>query len=151
MNIIIATFFAGLFILALYNLGFNSLRSFWFFLPIGLLLLIMILGYGKRMVSQPIIFRINNEGIYYYGSLITNWNNFYNAYVSDEMKVDSGADNFKLVLEFYRENKLIRRKIKLTNTQNKSEEEIYTAVMYFYKQHTSPGVETIDVESEIVK
>ena len=150
MNIIIGVVFAILFVFALYNLGFNNRKSVWFFLFIAALIVVAFLRYGKQATSQSIIFRINSEGIYYYGKLVTGWDNFDNAYVTNEMEIGSFADNFELVIEFYRDDLLIRRKIKLTNTQNKSEEEIYGAIMYFYKQHNAAGVETIDINAEVV-
>jgi hypothetical protein len=150
-NIIIGVVFAALFIFALYNLGLNNWKSIGLFLCLGLLIGGMWFRYRKQSTAQSVILRVNSAGIYYYGKLITGWSDFYNAYVTNDVAIGSYSDNFELVIEFYREDQLIRRKIPLTNTQDKSEEEVYAAVMYFYKQHNGMGIETIDAGAEIVK
>lgn len=124
----------------------------WFYaLLFGLpFLLLPALKHRKQAAFDGVIIRVNSNGIFYYGKHITDWDNFLNAYVTNEMKVRSFKDNFELVLEFYRDTLLIQKKIKLTNTQNRSEEEVYGAIMYFYKQHLNADVETIDAEAEVV-
>lgn len=150
LNIIVAVVFLVLFIFALYNLGFNNWGSWQIFILLCLPILIVAFIYRKKSTSDTVIIRINNEGIFYYGKLITGWDNFQNAYITDEMEIGSYADKFMLVIEFYRDNLLIQRKIQLTNTQDKSEEEVYAAIKYFYKQHTHADTETIDIAAEVV-
>lgn len=50
-------------------------------------------------------------------------------------------DNFVLVVEYLKDkmsDKGVRRQIPLTNTQNKSEEEVLEAVKFFWKNAKNP-------------
>jgi len=91
-----------------------------------------------RKGSSPVVYiRINRNGIYFQQELVTDWALLQNAYIDQKEKkgIINLQDNFQLVLEYKREGdqKLFRRKIPLTNTQNKSEEEVLEAVIFFWK------------------
>jgi hypothetical protein len=78
--------------------------------------------------------RINKSGIYYYSKLVTNWNNFISAEIVQEEIVGSTQDNFVLLIEYSKDDEkgYFQRKIALTNTQNKSEEEVLAAISFFF-------------------
>ncbi len=75
---------------------------------------------------------INKNGFFHYGKLITNWNNFIDVAVKEEEKMFSIKDNFALFIKYYKDGEPghFGRKIKLTNTQNKAEEEIIAAIKF---------------------
>jgi hypothetical protein len=78
--------------------------------------------------------KINKSGIYYAGQLVTSWSLYYDAVVQDDSDVGSFKDNFVLNLRYYSANYslLYTRSIPLTNTQDKSEEEIIEAIRFYY-------------------
>ncbi|HEV7331211.1 MAG TPA: hypothetical protein VGN63_09240 [Flavisolibacter sp.] len=89
---------------------------------------------------NQVIMKINKSGFYYYGKLLTDWNNFVSAEFMDEMPVlISGSaglsDKFSLYIKYYKNDEpgCFGRKIPLTNTQDKSEEEIIAAVRFYYR------------------
>lgn len=89
---------------------------------------------------DQVIMKINKSGFYYYGKLLTDWNNFVSAEFMDEMPVlmsgSAGlADKFSLYIKYYKTDQpgCFARKIPLTNTQDKSEEEIIAAVRFYYR------------------
>jgi hypothetical protein len=86
----------------------------------------------KAFTKKKVIILINKNGIYYYNKLITSWFNFVKAQVTQEEKLMAISDNFVLLVEYRNgQSKLITDKIPLTNTQDKSEEEIIAAIKYF--------------------
>ena len=89
--------------------------------------------------SKRVYIRINSKGIYQDERLVTTWSNFHNAYINQKEKVITIQDNFQLVVEFLKEGTAqgIRRNIPLTNTQNKSEEEVLEAVKFFWAAYKS--------------
>lgn len=84
--------------------------------------------------SRRVYIRVNKTGIFQDEQLVTRWANFLNASVTQKEVVLSIQDNFLLVVEYLKEGeeKGFRRKIPLTNTQNKSEEEVLEAVRFFW-------------------
>lgn len=95
---------------------------------------IAILFFGKG-ISKRIYIRINQKGIFQDEQLVTGWAGLLNVYISQKEKVLSIKDNFILVVEYVKDDnkKGFRRNIPLTNTQNKSEEEVLEAVKFFWK------------------
>ncbi|HJW16521.1 MAG TPA: hypothetical protein VJ499_05355 [Flavisolibacter sp.] len=83
--------------------------------------------------QNTIIIRINKTGFFYAGKLITEWKLFYDATVQDKMATGSYRDNFVLALRYYSaDHSLIyTQNIPLTNTQDRSEEEIIEAINFF--------------------
>src|ERR1043165_5321610 len=84
----------------------------------------------RRARKNQVVMTINKNGFFYYGSLITNWNNFVSARFIDEapsLSINSFgiSDKFFLSIRYYKDDgRCYDRKIALTNTQDKSEEEI---------------------------
>ena len=93
----------------------------------------------RKARSKKVHIRINKTGIYHHERLVTGWAKLHKAYISQKEKkgIINIQDNFLLVLEFRKENgkQAVRRKIPLTNTQNRSEEEIMEAVKFFWSDH----------------
>ena len=86
----------------------------------------------KAFAKKNDIIKINKNGIYYYGRLITNWFNFVKAHVTQEEKAFAISDNFILLVQYKTAKGSIEtEKIPLTNTQDKSEEEIIAAIKFF--------------------
>lgn len=97
-------------------------------------LLLPVIMFLSRGIKNQASITISRKGIFHYGKMVTTWENFARAYVTDEMRTGSYQDNFILNVEHYHDNgDLYKRRIKLTNTQNKSEEEIVEVIYRFYK------------------
>ena len=134
---IIAFLFFGLFGYGLFDLlrhkpastGYGSFLFIIALLPAFLFL--------QKARSNNVYIRINKNGIYQGRVLLTNWHNFINAYVTQKETVLSIQDNFILVVEYHKEGLAggFRRKIPLTSTQNKSEEEVIEAILLFWKEY----------------
>ena len=87
-----------------------------------------------RCLSNTVYLRINSNGIYHDGEFVTSWPNLLNAYIAEKDVVFTIKDNFLLVLEYLKDGSEagFRRKIPLTSTQNRSEEEIIAAIKEFW-------------------
>lgn len=131
---IMALLFFGLFIYAIVDAiikGFTNLNYITYLFALAL---IPALYFFKKGRSNTIHIRINKAGIYQQEKLITGWANFLNAYVTQKEKTISIQDNFLLIVEYTKDgsDKGFRKKIPLTNTQNKSEEQVLEAVKFFW-------------------
>lgn len=98
----------------------------------------------RRARSNRVYLRINQKGIYQDGYLLTSWDRFLKAYITQKEKKPMWdiRDNFQLVVEFRDKTTPTqghRKKIPLTNTQNKSEEDIMAAVNFFLKLYKTKG------------
>lgn len=93
----------------------------------------------KKGLSKRIYLRINKTGIYQDEQLVARWDKMLKAYITQKEVLGSWRDNFLLVLHYKKENRSgwFRRKVPLTNSQNKSEEEIIAAIRFFWKLHKS--------------
>lgn len=85
---------------------------------------------------------INKKGFYYYGELLTNWENFISAKFIDELPLPGANstginDEYYLLIKYFRDGKPghFGRRIRLTATQDKAEEEIMAAIKFYYKEH----------------
>lgn len=90
-----------------------------------------------------VIMTINKKGFYYYGNMLTNWKNFVSAEFLDEAPTISSSstgfsDRFSLYMKYYKDGhkECFGRKIPLTNTQDKAEEEILAAIRFYYRNST---------------
>lgn len=90
----------------------------------------------RKARNSRIYFRVNKAGIYQDEKLVTNWPGFLNAYLDQKEKKGffNIQDNFMLVVEYKKDGKGFRHRIPLTNTQNKSEEDVLAAVKFFWKE-----------------
>ncbi|HEU4901460.1 MAG TPA: hypothetical protein VFT06_01680 [Flavisolibacter sp.] len=100
-------------------------------------------GVASIVIStkERIVMTVNRDGFFYYGDLITNWTNFVSARFMDQTPQVSStslgiSDQFFLAIRYYKENEpgCFERKFALTNTQDKSEEEIMAAIRFYYNQ-----------------
>ena len=95
----------------------------------------------RRARSNKVYIRINKTGIYHTEKLVTAWAGLLKAYLAQKEKTRliNIQDNFLLVVEYRKDGmkQHFRRQIPLTNTQNKSEEEVLEAVNFFWKMYKS--------------
>lgn len=79
------------------------------------------------------ILTINKKGIYYYGTFLTNWTNLIEASIAHRKVSNTAENNFILVLDYHKDNDngFYHFEVAMTNKQNKSAEEIITAINHF--------------------
>lgn len=103
------------------------------------LALIPAIVFFQKGRSNKIYIRVNKTGIYQDEKLVTAWASFLGAKISqkEKPKFYDVRDNFILVVEYRGQDRTkgFRRKIPLTNTQNKSEEEVLEAVKFFWNEY----------------
>lgn len=99
----------------------------------------------KRGVANKTIITINKNGFYYFDDLVTDWNNFIDAFVTQDeenRKIPYDVtDRFMLVIRYGKagHTNYYARKILMTAVMDKSEEEIIAAIK-FYFDHREPGM-----------
>ncbi len=134
LNFIYAAFFLAVFISLIVNFS-NSYTSEdkWLSIFVGLIVLVAAIFFTMKGLKRKECIRINSEGFFYYNSYITGWENLESVELSQEEKVVTLQDNFVLIFKYSKERNgdLYTRKIALTNTQNKSEEEILAAIKFY--------------------
>ena len=136
LDYILASLFFGLFLYGLVDAVLRRFTNIHYLSYVFLILLAPAMIFFAKAKNKRVYIRINKSGIYQDEQLVTGWANFMNAYVTQKEKVLSIQDNFILVVEYMKDgsDKGFRRKIPLTNTQNKSEEEVLGAVKFFWKE-----------------
>ncbi len=139
MNYFMALFFLALFGVGLYDAIARNFRNIDYQSYVLALAIIPFLFVIRRLRSGKVYIRINSKGIYQDERLVTPWSGLLNAALTQEEKkrmIEMG-DKFILQLDYRKpgETKSFRRKIPLTNTQNKSEEEVLAAVKYFWASY----------------
>jgi hypothetical protein len=98
----------------------------------------------KRGMINKIIITINKSGFYYFDKLITDWNNFIDAFVAQDEENRripyDVTDRFILVIRYGKigHTGYFGRKIVMTATMDKSEEEIMAAIKFYY-EHREQG------------
>jgi len=143
---IIASLFFALFLYGLIDMFLHHFtkidyQSFIFMIALAPAFIFFVKARNKR-----IYIRINKTGIYQDEKLVTGWANLLNAYISQKDTVLSIQDNFILVVEYRKDGfkQGFRRSIPLTNTQNKSEEDVLAAVKFFWKEYRKdPSLGTV--------
>jgi hypothetical protein len=92
----------------------------------------------KRGQSKTVYIRVNKTGLYEGKKFVTGWSNLIKVYITQKEKtrIYNIQDNFILVVEYWNDTlqQGTRRKIPLTNSQNKSEEEVLEAIQFFWKE-----------------
>jgi hypothetical protein len=133
LNYIIGFLFLGLFSYGVADAFIKGFSAVTYVNYIFILAIIPAAMAFTKARSKRIYLRVNKTGIYQNENLITTWSTFLKAYITQKEVVMSIRDNFQLVVEYYKEDpkKGFRRKIPLTNTQNKSEEDIMKAIQFF--------------------
>ncbi len=136
MNYFMALFFLALFGVGLYDAIVRNFRNIDYQSYVFALAIIPFIFIIRKLRMGKVYIRINTKGIYQDERLVTTWSGLLNAALTQEEKkgIYDLGDKFILQLDYQKpgEIKPIRRKIPLTNTQNKSEEEVLAAVRYFW-------------------
>ncbi len=138
LNYVMALFFTALFLYGTIDAALRHFKNIDYQSYVFALALVPAIYCFKRGNSDRVYIRVNKKGIYQSGKLVTGWSNFHDAYIAQkEVKTISIQDNFLLMIEYRNDKmkKVLRRKIPLTNTQNKSEEEVLEAVQFFWKDY----------------
>ena len=137
LDYILASLFFGLFLYGLIDIIVKKFTNIHYLSYVFTLSLAPAMIFFSKARNKRVYIRINKTGIYQDEQLVTGWSNFLTAYISQKEKVLSIQDNFMLVVEYLKDGveKGFRRKIPLTNTQNKSEEEVLEAVKFFWKAY----------------
>ena len=137
LNYIIAFLFLALFMYGLIDAAARKFINIDYQSLIFTLALAPAFIFFRKGRSKRIFLRINKTGIYQEEKLLTNWSQFIKAFLTQEEKLVSIKDNFVLVVEYRKEGQKegFRRKIPLSNTQNKSEEDVLEAVRFFWKEY----------------
>lgn len=143
LNYVMAFLFFALFMYGLVDAVLRKFVNIDYQSLVFALALLPAIMFFKKAKSKRIFIRINKKGIYRDEKLLTDWAHFIKAYLAQEQKVVSIKDNFVLMVE-YRKRGIsgsFRKSIPLTNTQNKSEEDVLAAVNFFYKEYrkTNPA------------
>ena len=96
------------------------------------------------------IIKVNKTGVFYYGVAVTDWNNFRNACIAEEFTTvtqnSAGiSDKFSVMITFFNpvNDCDYLYKMDLSNTQDKSAEQIISAIQYFSRKSLSFEVLTI--------
>ena len=82
---------------------------------------------------RRVIYKVDSTGIFYYGSQVANWNNFYMAYASDDSGPSSINDDMRLVIQFYDSNlQLVEKRLSAPPTLEKGVDEILEAIVRYH-------------------
>ncbi|TCZ64707.1 hypothetical protein [Flaviaesturariibacter aridisoli] len=130
LSVALAVVFAGMFLYAVADIFRNPDAG----INNRLLLLAVIPAFifFRKIRSKLVIMKIDAAGFSYYGRRLFTWPQFVSAKVVEEGGTSRFSDNFKLHLKYYREDgNLYHRKLPLSNTQNKAEEEIIAAIRFY--------------------
>lgn len=137
MSIVLAVLFFALFAYGIFDAARLRFKNIDYQSYVLALALVPCFYFLRRIKSKRIYVRINKTGIYMDEQLVTPWSHLLKAYLGQEKKkkIYDLQDKFILIVEYRGADptKGYRKKIPLTNTQNKSEEEVLEAVEFFWK------------------
>ncbi|MGZ3849181.1 MAG: hypothetical protein ACXVMS_13770 [Flavisolibacter sp.] len=134
LNTIVAAFFYLLFFYAVFNTCLSSSAQGIVYDKMLLVVLVPAILFTFKAFSKRVYILINKEGIYINNFLLTDWKNFVSAEYKQKEIVGSIQDKFVLFIEYYRDGMgYYVKEVPLTNSQNKSEEEVIAAIEYFYE------------------
>ncbi|HUR65126.1 MAG TPA: hypothetical protein VMZ03_02145 [Chitinophagaceae bacterium] len=142
LNYILAVLFFALFCYGVGDAMYKKLKQIDYQSYVFALAIAPAIYCVRRARKKRIYIRINKTGIYQDERLITPWSDLLHAYISqkEKTKMINLMDNFLLVVEYKKDGKGIRRQLPLTNTQNRSEEEVLEAVNFFWKRYTAGSI-----------
>jgi hypothetical protein len=138
LNYIFIAIYTTIFFGILLTRDFERENSFGSFLLYLAAILIPLVASIVKLKKNRSIIVVNRKGIYYHNNFITDWNNFVYAYIMEEtpMLDNNGgglSDKFSIQVIYYDhakgENYIY--KMKSSDSQNKSEEQIILAIQYF--------------------
>lgn len=137
INYVMSVLFMALFLYGLFDAARHHFKNIDYQSFIFALAILPAVYCFRRAHSKRSYIRINKTGIYQDEKLVTGWSNFIKAFITQKEKkpIYNILDNFILVVEFRKDEAKdgFRRKIPLTNTQNKSEEDVLEAIQFFSK------------------
>lgn len=92
-----------------------------------------------RARRNAVRIKINKSGFYHHGRLITTWDRFIDARLTEELVPGSIQDNFIILVRYYGNDptEAYWSKIPLSNSQDKADEEIIAAIDFYYKASKS--------------
>lgn len=137
-------FFMAFFFLVLFGIGvydaiarnFTNIDYQSYVFALAIIPAVLIL---KKVRKGTIYIRINKKGIYELEQLVSTWADLLHVRLTQEERkgIYDVGDRFVLLLEYKRPDqaRVLRHKIRLTNTQNKSEEEVLAAVRWFWASY----------------
>lgn len=130
----------GVLLLVCSNAAFFGVRSTdgsLGYLLVGITFLLPgVLCFWRASAANRAIMQIDETGFSYYGRRLTTWDEFEKAWYMQEALGDSIADKFVLMLRYRKaDGRVYQRRLPLTNTQDKAEEEIIAAIRRFYQRH----------------
>ena len=142
LDYVMASVFLALFLYGTIDAILNHFTKFTYLNFIFGIALAPALIFFAKARNKRIYIRINKTGIYQDEELVTVWSNFLKAYLDQKEIVLSIQDNFILVVEYLKDgfDQGFRRKIPLTNTQNRSEEDVLAAVKFFWEEYQNGAV-----------
>ncbi len=136
MNYIMGSLFLAIFLYGMADAVSRNFKNIDYQSYIFTLAIIPVVYCFRRANSKRVYIRINKKGIYKDEKIVTGWSALFKYYLAQEKKKSfyDIRDNFILVVEYRGEDlkKGFRRKISLSNNQNKSEEEVLEAVAFFW-------------------
>jgi hypothetical protein len=89
-----------------------------------------------RARNNEVIIKINKNGIYYRRRLITAWSSFVDATLTQDEIPGDLKDNFIILVRYYGSDfQLYEVKIRLTDTQDKGDEEVLQAIASYSGYH----------------
>jgi len=143
-NYVLAGLFALLFLYGVGNAAYYNFRQIDYQNIVLAFAIIPVILFIRKGNNPKAHIRVNRKGIYEQEILVTDWAHFIKAFILEkqEKRIYQINDIFYLVIEYQSPKKGIgkRRKIRLTNTQNKSEEEIIVAIRQFLNNYRSGNV-----------
>jgi hypothetical protein len=88
-------------------------------------------------LQNKTVIRINRSGFYYCGHLITDWANFVDAEVTQELPPGRINERHYLQIRYYKTglDNLYGRKLYLSTTLDKTNGEIVAAIRFYYTTH----------------
>ncbi len=127
--ILVAIFFFTIFwYFITYNLDGNIIAYVLWMACMPLFLMV----FWKR--SKKAIININQQGIFSHGRLVTDWYHFQSVEIKQmPLRIGQINDNVVMIIRFLNveRNTVFEQKLKLSNTLNKSEEQMLKAIDYF--------------------
>lgn len=138
INLIFGIFFMAIVIGIYFTISLESAEFKRFFNVLYLLFGSVSVGFFIKAFRKNRIILINENGIIYKRKEICNWNNFRNAFIGQEYPhtdmVNAGLDDRTyIIVEYYdhEHSTNFTYRMRMSNTQNKSEEQIINAIENF--------------------
>ncbi|MFL5811049.1 MAG: hypothetical protein ACJ749_16125 [Flavisolibacter sp.] len=132
IDVIAALIFYIMFFYGLFNTPITAKWQEYVFEKMLWIAILPAIFYTYKAFSKASYLKINADGIYVRNELLTNWKNFVSVQVVEKEVVGSYQDHFVLEINYYKENLgEYVRSIPMSNTQDKSEEEIIEAISGF--------------------